>query len=87
MIERRARDGTVALVTRGDALDHADPVTASTAIPGIVVARNGRPIRVTPTARTSWLTNPASRVVRSRAVLRLILKLHALARRLVPATV
>ena len=33
VIERRARDGAVALVTRGDALDHADPVTASTAIP------------------------------------------------------
>ena len=50
VIERRAHGEVVALITRGDALDRADPVAASTEVLGIVVARNGRPLRSSPTA-------------------------------------
>ncbi|HXR23738.1 MAG TPA: S24/S26 family peptidase [Candidatus Binataceae bacterium] len=87
VLERRAHGGAVALITRGDALDRADPIAVSTEILGIVVARNGQPIASAPTARTRWLMKLADRVVRSAPLLALTLKLRALARRLVPATV
>jgi signal peptidase len=86
VIDRHTHGGTVVLVTRGDALDHADPVAAPVDIPGIVIARNGRALGEIPPARTGWLVTLTSRVMRSRAALALIIKLHAFARRLELAT-
>jgi hypothetical protein len=87
VIERRAQGEVVALITRGDALDRADPVAASTEVLGIVVARNGQPLPSGPTACPSLLMKLAGRVVRSTPLLALTLKVRALTGRLVPATV
>ena len=62
-------------------------VAASTEVLGIVVARNGRPLRLAPTECPRRLMKLAGWVVRSTPLLALTLKLRALTRRLVPATV
>ncbi len=87
VVERRAQGKVVALVTRGDALDRADPVVASTEVLGIVVARNGQPFPSAPTECFRLLMKLAGGVVRSTPLLALTLKVRALTRRLVPATV
>ncbi len=87
VIERRLQGEVVTLITRGDALDRADPVVASTAVLGIVVARNGQPFPSAPSECPRLLMKLAGRVARSTPLLALTLKLRALTRRLVPATV
>jgi hypothetical protein len=87
VIERRVEGEAVTLITRGDALDRADPVAASTEVLGIVVARNGRSLQLAPTECPRRLMKLAGWVVRSTPLLALTLKLRALTRRLVPATV
>ncbi|MGH8010919.1 MAG: hypothetical protein ACREQ4_00300, partial [Candidatus Binataceae bacterium] len=80
VIECRNDNGSIELVTRGDALSACDPPVAIAQVLGRVAAirRHGRPIPLNP-QRASLPTRLIGRAVRQGSPLRrAILKLHAL---------
>jgi hypothetical protein len=81
LVEQRLRDGETLIVTRGDALATCDPATPASAVVGVVVSRNGQPIRIAQTSR-GFFGEALSRLGSSAGLGSTALRLRALAPRL-----
>ncbi len=71
VVERQETAPSTAIVTRGDAMTVCDPVAPTSAVLGLIVARNGRRLRAAP----SQLVRSANRISGCAALRWLRLKL------------